>query len=236
MPSVDWLQPFRSIDRATVMQVDLSPHTEHEQSALTWLNAAEMSRWQGYLHLGAQRGFSLCRAALRSILCEYLACQNEDLTFAAGLHGKPYVKVGGVEATVNFSVCHSGEYGLLAFSAAGKLGIDVETYAMRRNINQLSKSPKIFAAHEREALAQVDGDNKVRLFTRLWTSKEAIAKAVGIGVGIGLASLAVPPALLCGATSSFIYQSAVTCESAIKLRVDNIGNADFAAAIAQEIT
>ncbi len=228
---VEWLHHFCTVGAATVVQVDLRSHPEWECSALAWLDVEERARWRDYLHLGARRGFALCRAALRAVLCERLACHNEQLAFGRSRHGKPFATVSARPATVSFNVSHSGKHGLIALAPAGRLGVDVEAYVARRYLDQLSVSSSWFAAHERDALARASGDDKVHLFARLWTIKEALAKARGTGLRIGGAALEVPPALLHGTTCTFQFAH----EPEAQWRGDYIGNDEFAAVVVQEI-
>ena len=187
------------------MHIDLCPHAEREMLAVAWLAKDERASWQRYLHLGARRRFSLCRAALRIILCDQLACHNQQLAFDVSRHGKPFALVDDTPAALSFNVSHSGEHGLIAFAPAGRLGIDVEEYEARRNFSQLIKSPSLFTPPERARLAQVQGNDRAQLFTRLWTIKEALLKALGTGLTINTAKIEVPLELLQGTTSSFRF-------------------------------
>lgn len=230
-PPCAWLRYFCTVGTATVMHADLRVHPERELSALAWLDAEERARWQNCLHLGARRRFALCRAALRLILCQQLACPNAQLAFGRSRYGKPFATVSAAPAAVSFNVSHSGEHGLIAFAPAGRLGIDVEEYVARRYPDHLSTSSSLFTAQERGALARAQGSDKVHLFARLWTLKEALAKAHGTGLRRGSAQLAIPAALLHGTTSRGQFAS----ESAVQWRADYIGGAAFAAAVVQEI-
>lgn len=214
------------------MHVDLRVHPEREMSALAWLDAEERARWQNYLHLGARRRFALCRAALRLILCQRLACPNAQLAFGRSRYGKPFATVSAAPAAVSFNVSHSGEHGLIAFAPAGRLGVDVEEYVARRYPDHLSTFSSLFTAQERDALARAQGSDRVRLFAKLWTLKEALAKARGTGLRRGgSAQLAVSAALLHDTTRRVQFVS----EPAGQWRADYIGNESFAAAVVQEI-
>lgn len=226
-----WWSHYRDIGTATVTLVDLSPQVDHEMSAVSWLDEDEHLRWQRYLHLGARRRFAMCRAALRSILCRQLACQNEQLAFGVSQHGKPFALVDNVAATINFNVSHSGNQGLIAFAPAGQLGVDVEEYKSRRSLDQLAKSDSLFNLNERTELAQVSGDDKVQLFNRLWTIKEALLKALGTGLRKDIAKIAVPLGLLRGTTGIYRFPH----KPMVAWRVEYIGNSKFAASVVQEI-
>lgn len=213
------------------MHVDLQAHPERELAALAWLDAEERARWQNYLHLGARRRFALCRAALRIILCQRLLCLNAQLAFGKSRYGKPFATVNATPATLSFNVSHSGTHGLIACAPAGRLGIDVEEYVARRYPDHLSTSSSVFSIHEREALARAQGSDRVRLFARLWTIKEALAKARGTGLQRGGAQLVVPAALLHSTTSRWQFAA----EPAVRWQVDCVGSEAFAAAAVQEI-
>ena len=90
----------------------------------TWLDEGEQARWRRYRHDGPRRRFALCRAALRAILRVRLGCRNEELAFGPASHGKPFSVVRGKPANINFNVSHSGEHGLIAVAAEGRLDVD----------------------------------------------------------------------------------------------------------------
>ena len=230
-PRFKWWSHFREVGTATVMHVNLSPHAEREMLALAWLDMDERVSWQRYLHLGARRRFVMCRAALRIVLCKQLTCRNKQLAFGVSRHGKPFALVDGIPAAISFNISHSGKQGLIAFAPAGQLGVDVEECVARRYFDRLAKSASVFTPNERVELAQVHGDDRVRLFTRLWTIKEALLKALGTGLSIGIAKFEVPLGLLHGTTSTFRFPH----KPMVEWRVDYIGNDTFAAAVAQEI-
>ena len=225
---------------AAVLHIDLRPHVACETSALAWLDAEERARWQGYLHLGERRRYVLCRATLRMLLCERLACQNTQLSFAASQHGKPFALVDGTAAAVSFNISHSGWHGLIAIAAAGRLGVDVEAHTTRRDLTRLAESATVFTPQERAALAKVSGADKRHLFYRLWTIKEALSKALGKGLTIGLAELTVPVSLYRVTTSTtrslpLARSLQLPHEPTATWHIECIGNADFAAAVAQEL-
>ena len=229
--SVEWWQNFRVVGSAKLIYVDVRPHDERELAALAWLDAEERGRWQDYLHLGARRAFALCRSALRSALCQQLACQNEQLAFNTSRHGKPFAMINGTPADVSFNVSHSGKHGMIALAPAGRIGVDIEEYNTRHYLAQLTTSTTLFTAHERAALAQQHGNDKLHLFTKLWTIKEALAKAHGTGLRLNLAEFAIPPALLQGTRSTLVFAH----EPARQWQVEYVGNDEFAAAVAHEI-
>ncbi len=99
-------------------------------------------------------------------------------------HGKP--QLCG-DAPWQFSLSHSGEWGVCALSRAA-VGIDIEQHRPRR-VSALAV--RYFTAREQAALAALPEDERTRAFFRLWTAKESILKAQGVGLSGGLRSVSV---------------------------------------------
>lgn len=224
-----WWSSFPKAGSATVMHVDLRPDASREASSLLWLSEEEQVRCRQYPLPGPRRRFALCRAALRAIICRQLDCGNERLSFGSSDHGKPFALVDQAPAAISFNLSHSGEHGLIAIVPHGRLGVDVEERVPRGDFDELSEA--VFGPHERSALASVRGRDRVRLFFRLWTIKEALIKALGLGFSLDPSQFEVPPALHQGRMSIFRFPQLPE----VRWRVEYIGNEDFSAAIAHEL-
>lgn len=223
-----WWNAFREVGSATVIHVDLTPHVGREASSLLWLNEEERARWDQYPLPGPRRRFALCRAALRAGLCRQLGCSNKRLTFGSSSYGKPFALVDNVPATISFNLSHSGQHGLIAFAPQGRLGVDVEERIARRDFDDLSEA--VFGPHERSIIAFARGCDKVQLFFRLWTIKEALIKALGMGFSFDVSRFEVPSALRQGRVGIFRFPQLPE----VRWRVEYIGNEEFSAAIAHE--
>ncbi|MCY4104119.1 MAG: 4'-phosphopantetheinyl transferase superfamily protein [bacterium] len=230
-PSVPdcWWEPFRQIGGARITYVDLAPHEAREAAASARLDEAERSRRDRFQHTQARRRFVLCRAALRSLLCAQLGCPNDSLSFGIAEGGKPFAIVDGRPVPVGFNVSHSGRHGLIALAAAGRVGVDVEEYAPRRDLGRLIAA--VFGPDEQADLAAVSGGDRVRLFFRLWTLKEAAAKALGTGLSFDVSRFEIPAAIRSGAHNSLVRIPQVPDP---EWRLTDIGGERFAAAVAQE--
>ena len=193
-----------------------------------WLNEEERARWGRYPLPGPRRRFALCRAALRAVLCRQLGCSNKRLTFGSSSYGKPFALVDNVPVAISFNLSHSGQHGLIALAPQGRLGVDVEERVARRDLDELSEA--VFGPHERSAFAATRGCDRVQLFFRLWTIKEALIKALGMGFSFDVSQFEVPPVLYQGRMSIFCFPQL----PAVRWRVEYLGNEDFSAAIAHE--
>ena len=220
---------FRTLDAATVFHIDLECQAPREAEATEWLDDAEQSRRHRFVHPRPRREFSLCRAALRSLLCRELGCNNADLSFGTSQFGKPFARVKGVTVPVAFNVSHSGGHGLIALASEGRIGVDVEERSPDRNLDACIRL--LFAPGERAGFEGLSGQAKVRQFYRLWTLKEAVVKAVGAGLSMDTAKFGVPPAMVRGAKTG-IFRFPDT--PAVAWGLEDIGNEAFAAAIAHE--
>ena len=232
MPASDvqpWWSTLREIGVIRVMHVDLTPHAGREASALSWLDESEQAQWRRFLYPGPRRRFALCRAALRSLLCTQLECANAQLTFGYAGHGKPFAVIGDNRATVSFNVSHSERRGLIAYASQGRLGVDVEEYNPRRDMELLTGT--VFGPNERAELALAHGREKIRLFYKLWTIKESLIKATGAGFSCDVAQFEVPPELRHGTAGTFAFPN----HPAKEWRVEYLGNEEFAGSVAYEL-
>ncbi len=223
-----WWSTLKEIGAIQVVYVELTPHAGREASALSWLDESEQAQWHRFLYPGPRRRFALCRAALRSLLCTQLGCANTQLNFGYASHGKPFAVIGNHRAPISFNVSHSDRRGLIAYAPQGQLGVDVEEYDLRRDMELLIGT--VFGPSEQADLAQLHGRHKVRLFYKLWTIKESLIKATGAGFSCDVAQFEVPPVLRHGTTGTFAFPRYPTQE----WRVEYLGNEEFAGSVAYE--
>ena len=120
----------------------------------------------------------------RKYLSRLYGVTEEELVFAKGEHGKPYV----LNLPAHFNIAHSGQYVVLAVSDR-PIGVDIEVV---RNFSAILAKKRFNA----EELAYIAGSNPSRkksvmqrCFYELWTAKEAYLKYTGEGLGGGIQSL-----------------------------------------------
>ena len=173
--------------------------------------------------------FTLCRAALRSVLCRELGCSNEHLAFRTSKHGKPYATVCGRSAPISFNVSHGGAHGLIALAPGGQVGIDVEERVPHRNLHELTEA--VFGPNEKHELSASNNRDRLHLFFRLWTMKEALSKAHGMGLSLDVSRFEIPQEMRAGATSGSVR---IADMPGAGWRLEDISTDRFAAAVAYE--
>lgn len=221
-----WWGHWREAGGATILHVDLTPDAEREARAVALLDAAERARRRRLLAERARREFALCRAALRVVLAERLACTNRQLSFGYLEHGKPFALVGGRPAARGFNVSHSGRHGLIAIDGHERIGVDVEERRPREDLEGIGRL--VFTPAEQRLLERA-GPDRPRRFYRLWSLKEALMKAVGAGFSLAPAKIELPAALLRGASAGEYRFADSPAET---WRLVDLGERRFAAALA----
>lgn len=200
-----------------------------EDEALALLDEWEQDRRDKIINPGPRRRFTLCRAALRSVLCRELGCGSDELGFGVSYYEKPFALVRGERHPISFNVSHSGNHGLIAVTARGRVGVDVEELDPKRKLELLIESA--FTAAERADLDSVEGTERRRLFFCMWTIKEALMKGVGMGLALGMTTFEVPVAMRRGTSSAaFSFPQAPS----VYWMLESIDNRDYCAAIAHE--
>lgn len=226
-PHEPWWSAWRETAGSLILRVDLRPNPDAEARALALLDHEERRRADRFLVQRAVRQFALCRAALRINLCERLGCANEELSFGYLEHGKPFARVNGVRSPVSFNISHSGSHGLIAFAPYDGLGVDLEERAPERDFDGIGRS--VYGPDERRRLTAAAGREKVDLFYRLWSLKEALIKALGTGFTLNPSRFEIPPAMLGGepvAVFRFPHRPAE------RYWLEDLGEPRFAAALA----
>ena len=109
-----------------------------------------------------------------------------------GPNGKPMLAAGF--PAIEFNISHSDGCVAVAVSKDGPVGIDLECIApdLRSEIIE-----DVLTAAERDGLLQLSVEEKWRRFMRIWTAKEACAKALGLGLGLDFRRMEVAFDPLC---------------------------------------
>ncbi len=116
-------------------------------------------------------------AILRILLARYLPIAPGALHFGRETKGRPYLLHADAP---DFNLSDTGGGSVIAISAGGRVGIDIERTERDPPVHRLAA--RWFAPDEADTLRALDADAGRRAFLRLWTAKEASCKATGTGI------------------------------------------------------
>lgn len=168
--------------------------------ALDVLSPDEQERAGRFRFERDRRRWVTCRSALRQILGKYMDVPAGDIRFSYLENGKPLLCAVPGRLAPHFNVSHSADMGVVAVTAAGPVGIDVEE--LRPVPDALDIGRNFLAPGEAALLKQCTGLALSETFLRIWTCKEACVKATGAGLSQSLSDFEIsfsgdaPPALL----------------------------------------
>lgn len=127
-----------------------------------------------------RKKFIVARGVLRTILGFYLNAEPDRIGFCYGPYGKPYLTEGYYTEAIQFSLAHSHELALYAFTLSRRVGVDLE---LVRKIPYFEKiAAQSFSPLKSAALRMFPKSLKLKVFFDLWTRKEAYGKAIGTGL------------------------------------------------------
>ena len=157
----------------------------HGEGELVWLTASERAFADAALDRQIRRRRICARTELRRILGAYIGASPAAVPLEADPGGKPRVSGGPP-----FNLSHSGEVMLLAVSAAGEVGVDLEACG-RLDADWWSIAERAFSTEERRRLLSLPSAEQSSAALQTWVRKEAYAKARGAGFAYGFRSFTV---------------------------------------------
>ena len=148
-----------------------------------WLSDNERARMQRFGHETLRTRYLMGRASLRWVLAQTMGVTPEAVPIERGPRGRPQLP-GMMD--VDFNVSHTAEVALIGGGDAAPAGGPVAAGLAR----------KVLTDRERAALPANDDAIRRRIL-RLWTCKEALAKATGdaMSAPFGRLDIATEPAL-----------------------------------------
>jgi 4'-phosphopantetheinyl transferase len=141
------------------------------------LSPAEKARAARFGRDDLRRRYIIGRSLLRALLGRTLALSPAAVPIVRGPRGRP--QLDGI-AGIDFNVSHTRDMSLAGIARAGRIGVDIERADREVDADRLAR--RVLAARERDAIAQLDADERRRRFLRYWTCKEAMSKATGDGI------------------------------------------------------
>lgn len=149
------------------------------------LSIDELTRVENFRFKAQKDQFIAARGGLRNLLSEYLGQKPAEICFCYGEYGKPYIE----NTDLNFSLSHSGNHIVYAFTRGASIGVDIEE--IKNNIDFFSLGELIFSKREYAQFLTISEPEKALAFYRGWTRKEAYLKAIGTGVHFPLTEVEV---------------------------------------------
>ncbi|PRQ06470.1 4'-phosphopantetheinyl transferase family protein [Enhygromyxa salina] len=159
------------------------------------LSEDERARVDCFRHPDSRRGYVGVRLLVRWLLSQ-LSGQLGGVDVALGAWryalnpwGKPAVAWPKLEVPLHFNLSKTRGRAVIAASAGFELGCDIEAPDPRGD--ELALAGRYFHPEEFRWLAEQPAAARAHAFTRLWTLKEAYAKARGRGLSLGLDRICV---------------------------------------------
>lgn len=159
-----------------VWSADLDVPSEKFWSLLTNDEQGRVERF----HFPADRSrFIVARGVLRTLLGRYLEIPAGDVQICYGSFKKPALS-DCHRSDLQFSVAHSGNLAVYAFSRSRRVGLDLESLECQRQ--PLEGTESYLSPQERKAIAAIPASRRLLTLLILWTCKEAYLKALGCGL------------------------------------------------------
>lgn len=173
-----------STDRIEIWTVRLNDPSLNENEFRQFLSADERKKADRYRINKDRHNYTLTRGILRQLIGHYLNGSAASINFHYTPQGKPYIP----NKALAFNISHSGEQALLAFSAAGNIGIDLER--MQHDFDFYRIQQRYFSNEQVAAIS--NSSDSYKIFYQFWTLKEAFIKAIGSGLFRDLGSFDIP--------------------------------------------
>lgn len=113
------------------------------------------------------------------LLAGYLESEPQNLNFQYNKFGKPFITDSQNSMNICFNISHSNNYATYGFVKNDNIGIDIE---------QIREIPDVrgvvdlcFSEYEKKWFNKIPPNDKIEIFYKIWTSKEAYIKAIGRG-------------------------------------------------------
>jgi 4'-phosphopantetheinyl transferase len=165
----------------------IGPGDDLPRPVLALLSAEERQQLASMVSPVIQRQYAAGRALTRLALSVRLSMPARRVPLSADEHGRPYLRpgqggwyAGTGRSGIDFNLSHSGNVVGLAVCGGLRIGLDIERAERRPSAPALAR--RFFSPSECEMLERCEDGHYSRRWYRIWTTREAHAKARGIGV------------------------------------------------------
>ncbi|MEU3838487.1 4'-phosphopantetheinyl transferase superfamily protein [Streptomyces sp. NPDC028635] len=171
-----WFCPNEALDEATGDML-----AEH------WLDEQEHDVARRFVFPRDRRQYLVAHILVRRVLSLVTGVPEAEATIWRSARGRPFLQVPSGAPTrpsLDFNLSHTHGCNVVAVGHGRRVGVDIERLdrADERGLEWIVSS---YAPEERAYLATLPpGRQRDRATLRLWTLKEAYAKARGLGLGL----------------------------------------------------
>lgn len=172
-----------SKDQVDIWLIDINQKNYNQALSVKYfLSDLEIRKQHSFLLKKDQRSYLISHIALRFILSQYLNISPQLIEYKFNSYGKP--SIACYYSELYFNLSHSGQLACIAISAK-EIGIDIEYIS--KDFNYLEIANHYFVEKERTLINnQKDCANRLKMFLKIWTMKEALLKATGTGLIVDL--------------------------------------------------
>ncbi|MDJ0933266.1 4'-phosphopantetheinyl transferase superfamily protein [Breoghania sp.] len=133
-------------------------------------------------------------AMCRGLLSYCLGAAVQSWRFTVEYHGKPELVSPPNMPRLRVNISHTRGLAAVALTVEHDIGVDVEW--LQRDADTDGLAARMFAETERQRVAAANGSEKLDIFLKFWTLKEAYVKAIGKGLSQPLDAFAFDPEAL----------------------------------------
>lgn len=161
-----------------IWRIRLDISDDDWQALTSMLSDDEQIKAKRFHYEKHRRRYIVGRAALRTLLGQYLDLQPKSIEFTYNSHGKPGLADGS--SGMRFNLSHTEEIMLAAFVMGSDIGIDIES--IMRDVDCTDIGQRWFSDMEGRTLQALPDYARHDAFFRTWSRKEAYIKARGEGI------------------------------------------------------
>jgi 4'-phosphopantetheinyl transferase len=161
-----------------IWQVRLDIADGRWQPLMALLADDERAKAESFHFARHRRRHAVSRAALRTLLGQYLDRPPRKIEITYNAYGKP--RLADDSHRIKFNLSHTQEIMLAAFVLDSEVGIDIEF--VTRNVDGMAIGQRWFSAREYHMLQAIPEHERIDAFFRVWSRKEAYIKARGEGI------------------------------------------------------
>jgi 4'-phosphopantetheinyl transferase len=133
--------------------------------------------------------FIVSRYFERAVLAQHTGLRPRDICYSRGPYGKPGLENRIPDRGLSFNLSHSKNLIVIAVTGGPAVGVDAEFG--EPGLPFMDIAGAYFHAAELEHLRRLPEGRRDQDFFRIWTSKEAYIKAIGMGLSRPLASFSI---------------------------------------------